>query len=289
MRDSVSSLLPSADVRRTLAAGAIAGACEAVITMPFEVTKNRIQLSHGPPGIAANMRDTIARAGPAGLYYGLQPQLVQVAAKGAIRFTAVERFKSVLPPGSSFTAGTLAGLVEAVIWVVPTERLKVLRQSELGGGVGAGGSGSVLRAGANVISQQGIRGLWVGSGSTAARQALANGSRFLMFDHFKAAMPDGMPSPAAVAGGLTGVASVVITNPIDVIKTHVQAAPISAATVAGAPAAAADGALGPAVALVRAEGVRALMRGMGARALKIGLGQAVIFGVYDAIRQRLHS
>ena len=33
---------------------------------------------------------------------------------------------------------------------------------------------------------------------------------------------------AAVAGGATGVASVVLTNPVDVIKTRVQATPLGA-------------------------------------------------------------
>ena len=118
---------------KTLLAGAFAGCCEAYITMPFEVTKNRIQLGHGPNSIAGNMADTVRRAGPRGLYYGIQAQVLQVSAKGAIRFTAVDRFKAVLPPGSSFTAGLLAGLTEALVWVAPTERLKVLRQAEVSG------------------------------------------------------------------------------------------------------------------------------------------------------------
>ena len=123
----MAALLPPLEARKTLLAGAVAGGCEAFVTMPMEVTKNRVQLGHGPATIYANMADTIRRAGAGGLYYGIEAQLVQVAAKGAIRFTAVERFKKWLPPGSSFTAGTLAGLVEAVVWVAPTERLKVLR------------------------------------------------------------------------------------------------------------------------------------------------------------------
>ena len=257
-RRPMAAFLPSADARKALIAGAVAGGCEAAVTMPFEVTKNRVQLGHGPPGIYANMCDTVRRAGAGGLYYGIQAQLVQVAAKGAIRFTAVERFKQVLPPGSSFTAGTLAGLVEAVVWVAPTERLKVLRQAELSGAAGAaGGGGSVIRAAAAVLSKQGLAGLWAGSGPTAARQALANGSRFLMYDHFKAWMPACMPAPAAIAGGLTGVASVVLTNPVDVLKTHVQAAPIEAKSGGGA--------VGVALGLVRTQGPSVLMRGMGAR------------------------
>lgn len=268
------------DTQRTLLAGAVAGGCEAVATMPFEVTKTRLQLGHGPRGLQANMMDTVARAGPTGLYFGLQAQLVQVAAKGAIRFTAYERFKRLLgPSGSSFVAGTLAGLTEALMWVVPTERLKVLRTTELGGAAGTRGSG-LLDAAAAVVRQQGVRGLWLGSGPTAARQALANGSRFLMFDRVKASLPAWVPAPAAIAGGLTGVASVLITNPVDVVKTQVQSVPVSGAGAGVSTVALVRG-------LIREEGVGVLCRGMGARVLKIGLGQAVIFGVYDAVRRRL--
>lgn len=94
-------------------------------------------------------------------------------------------------------------------------------------------------------------------------------------------MPSWAPAPAAVAGGLTGVVSVVLTNPVDVLKTHVQATPIEANGGSGA--------VGAAAALLREKGVVFLARGMGARMLKIGIGQAVIFGVYDAARTRLLS
>ena len=39
--------------------------------------------------------------------------------------------------------------------------------------------------------------------------------------------------------------------------------------------------------LVEKEGPAVLARGLGPRVVKIGLGQAIIFGVYDAVRSRL--
>ena len=101
-----------------------------------------------------------------------------------------------------------------------------------------------------------------------------------MYDHLKAQMPSWVPAPAAVAGGLTGIVSVVLTNPVDVLKTHAQASPIEAKGSA-------RGAVGAAATLLRENGVLFLARGMGARMLKIGIGQAVIFGVYDAARRSL--
>ena len=285
--DTVLASMLSSKTQIALVAGGVAGTAEAISTMPFEVTKNRLQMGHGPKGILTSMADTVRIAGPQGLYYGLQPQLVQVAGKTAIRFAAFERFKSVLPAGWTFSAGTLAGLTEAIVWVAPTERLKMLRQAELSAGAGsAGTSSNVLRAAQLVIERDGVRGLWMGTGPTAARQALANGARFLMFEHFKSGLQPFLPAAAlaAVAGGATGVASVVLTNPVDVIKTRVQATPLGASGEAPGVAAIVRHMLASEQGLVSAMSV-----GMGARSLKIGLGQAVIFGTYDVVVRRLRG
>ena len=70
--------------QRAFIAGGVAGVTEALVTMPMEVTKNRLQMGHGPPGILASMRDTVRVAGPQGLWFGIQPQLVQVGGKAAV-------------------------------------------------------------------------------------------------------------------------------------------------------------------------------------------------------------
>ena len=287
-RRGVCTHIAMGETRRALLAGGIAGAVEAVATMPFEVTKNRIQLGDGPRGVLSSMVHTYRSAGVGGFYYGLQATLVQVCGKSAIRFSAYERFAALGAP--PFAAGTLAGLTEAVAWVAPTERLKVLRTSELGGAAGAGGA-SLPRAVARVLRAQGVAGLWVGAAPTAARQAVANGARFCLFERGQAALPEGTPARAALAGGLTGCASVLLTNPIDVLKTLVQATPVGGGG-GGAPGAGVGGELARAAhaarrALREESALALLTRGVGARLLKIGLGQALIFGTYDAVRRRL--
>ena len=78
----------------TALAGGAAGCVEGVVTMPFEVAKNRMQL-HGHQGgvgggMLAALRTTIATNGVRGLYYGLPATLVQASGKLGIRFTAFE-------------------------------------------------------------------------------------------------------------------------------------------------------------------------------------------------------
>ncbi len=299
----------SGSTHKALLAGGLAGAFEACVTMPFEVTKNRIQLRQGPPTVLASMADTVRCAGPTGLFYGLQSQLLQVSGKAAIRFAAYDRFRFL--GFSAFTAGTLAGVTEAVVWVAPTERLKVLRQSELGGAAGTGSGASLFRAFRAVVHTQGIGGLWIGAVPTAARNAVANGVRFFLFERIRSLLPDtigGTPAAAAaMAGGMTGVFSVVLTNPLDIIKTKLQAAPLppSPAAASSAPPPPSGGLVGRVTRLgrvgaaemsasaavlrsmVRDEGAMALTRGMSARLVKISVGQALIFGAYDAIRRRV--
>lgn len=258
-------------------AGGVAGVAEALVTMPFEVTKTRLQLGQGPPTILGSMADTVRTAGPSGLWYGLQPQVLQVAGKAAIRFSAFDYAST--QGASPLVAGGFAGLTEALVWVAPTERLKLLRQSELGGAAGTGGGASVARSARAVLLAGGPAALWLGALPTAIRQTLANAVRFFVYDRARRHVPDGVPAPAAVAGACTGCVSVLLTNPVDVVKTRVQAAPLQSGGAASSVEVVRN--------LLRDEGLQALGKGLGARLLKIGLGQAIIFGTYDAVRKRM--
>jgi hypothetical protein len=84
---------------RPFVAGGLAGAAEVVTTMPFEVTKNRMQLAGASrsQSILSSMAHTVAVAGPAGLYYGLQAQMVQVCGKSAIRFAVYDLIQKAVP------------------------------------------------------------------------------------------------------------------------------------------------------------------------------------------------
>jgi hypothetical protein len=189
----------------------------------------------------------------------------------------------VLPPGSTFAAGTLAGLTEAVVWVAPTERLKMIRQAELGasgGGASRGSGGSIIGITRHVVQREGIASLWLGTGPTAARQGIAMGLRFVLYERFKR-LCSHLPGPtAAIAGGLSGAASTIITNPVDVIKTRMQSAPSGGRASRLA-------VLHLAQELLREEGLRGFARGLSARMLKIVLGQAVIFSTYEAVSSRM--
>lgn len=112
----------------------------------------------------------------------------------------------------------LQGMGEALLWTAPTERLKVLRQSTAGEGVG-GAVPSVT----TILREQGIGGLYVGAGATALRQASSTAVRFATLDYIKTLVCcscgyDKATAPSWVtfiAGGMGGATSAVMNNPID--------------------------------------------------------------------------
>jgi len=111
------------DRLRAPLAGAAAGAAEVMITMPFEVTKNRMQLAGAgsSQSVIKSMAETIASAGPTGLYYGVQAQMLQVCGKSGIRFAVYDQLQRVVP-NQPFISGALALALSSSLFVAPRVR-----------------------------------------------------------------------------------------------------------------------------------------------------------------------
>lgn len=88
---------------------------------------------------------------------------------------------------SSKSKSKQAGFVEAAVWTTPTERIKVLRQTEVGGG---DKYGNLFVAARTIVRTQGISGLFVGLVPTSIRQASSVGVRFALYPFVKAAFPE---------------------------------------------------------------------------------------------------
>lgn len=181
--------LAAAQLSNSFLAGAIAGAIDTCITMPLDTIKTQMQLSKGMGASMVGCAKTIVQTdGPAGLYKGFAPFVVQASGKAAVRFFCYDSLcKTVDTFGIdrsknaalwSLTCGTGAGMVEALGWTCPSERLKVLQQS-------TAGTGGKVPSYMEVLKVQGIRGLYVGAIPTAGRQATSVAVRFTMVDQVK--------------------------------------------------------------------------------------------------------
>ena len=128
---------------------------------------------------------------------------------------------------SSLICGTGAGIAEALFWTTPSERLKVLQQNAAGGGAKAMG----LR---QILATHGVAGLYVGAIPTALRQGSSVATRFTVVAPITAAFSGvgsddaNRPFVVFMAGGIGGALSVVLNNPIDVLKSKVCEIPYRA-------------------------------------------------------------
>ncbi|GAB5369482.1 hypothetical protein AAMO2058_001408200 [Amorphochlora amoebiformis] len=291
---------PATAVARRWLSGALAGAVEAVVTMPFELTKTTQQLgttrvtSKSTPyastsssrlGVWGTMRYVVRHHGLAGLYYGLNITLVQTAGKVGIRFTAFEMYRDFLSsigiPASTFSAGCLAGGTEAAIWITPCERLKVLRQAQIGvrDPIHTDWVSSIR----TILRQQGLRGLYRGLWATVLRNGLSIGVRMALYSHIREILRNVHGKQRAsfdplIAGASVGAITTILNNPLDVIKSRIQAD----AQGGRSKTLRYTSTWGCVKMMVRGEGVSSLLiRGLPARLMKISLGQAVIFSTYE--------
>lgn len=270
-------------------AGGMAGATEIVITMPLDTVKTYMQINKCS-SIRDGAQQILAQKGIRGLYFGLPAMMLQVSCKAGIRFLAFENLKLVLensnimpnPTVLNLTAGLGAGFVEAMVWTAPTERIKILRQNDIRSKTPKYATffGGIK----TVLSEQGIGGFYKGVVPTTIRQASSVAVRFMLYKDLMARMTGGEKASVwqqLFAGSCTGVASTLLNNPIDVVKSRLQSQD------GGVPKY--RGTVHCLVETAKNEGVLALYRGTLPRMMKVSAGQAITFAAYEQFSGLLRS
>lgn len=215
---------------------------------PLEYAKTQVQLGVFPH-TRAIFRDAWLR-GAATLYRGLQSNLTFAFPRTALRFSIYEalakKFRAdsgspELTGAQIFIAGGVGGLAEGAIIVVPmtTLQVRLIADGNQPGGPHFRGLVHLTR---EVLLTEGVRGLFRGFGPTVAKISSNIAARFLLYDRLVTGLearllpPPPRPGEAAVdsspwlrdvvsltAGGLAGAITVVANQPIDVVKSHLQA------------------------------------------------------------------
>lgn len=289
-------------------AGGMAGVCEITVTMPLDTIKTQMQLQAGKSAQAPSMMSTTKMiiSGPrgvGGLYAGMSAMVAQVSFKAGIRFTAQTQLKLSLdgtvgcrgsntlsPVMVNFLSGIGAGIVEAAVWVTPTERLKVLRQAELSSGSSAAAPG--FRQSIVLLhQQQGFGGFFVGLVPTALRQGIAMGIRFALYGESKKAIKivnDSALNSAItpglqllLAGMSTGIVSSLVNQPIDTAKSRIQAAAKGEKAYSGT--------IDCLAKMYQQGGIRAWYAGCGPRVMRLTIGQGIIFSCQEGFSDFLHT
>ncbi|KUL90898.1 hypothetical protein ZTR_00967 [Talaromyces verruculosus] len=229
----------------SLIAGGVAGGVEAMCTYPFEFAKTRMQLRDTPSISAAGtgpsatkitrnplilIRDIVRTEGLSALYTGCTTLVVGTAFKASVRFLTFDSIKNALADekghlskGSGILAGMMAGCVESVVAVTPTERIKTALIDDAKGPKRFRNTTHGIRL---LIREQGLRSIYQGLIPTTMKQSATSAVRMGSYNMLKeSAKHYHIPLNGVTTfgiGSVAGIITVYATQPFDTIKTRVQ-------------------------------------------------------------------
>lgn len=252
------------------------------ITYPFEYAKTSSQLrSQGKQGNAFQaLRGVIATQGLSGIYTGCSALIVGTALKAGVRFLAFDTIKAQLADengklstSGGILAGSVAGAVESVLAVTPTERIKTALIDD---GKSAKRFRSTAHAVGILIREQGIAGLYRGLVSTTIKQSATSAVRMGSYNTLKTQYASyvghaAKTTPETFAiGACAGLITVYATQPFDTIKTRTQSSQ-------------GETLLRAARGVWVDSGVRGYWKGSGPRLGRLLLSGGIVFSVYERI------
>lgn len=265
--------------------GGITGAIEISITYPTEYTKTVMQLypEMNKKGAIAVVRENMAKGGYFRLYKGYSSLLLFSVPKNYVRFGAFSYARTHFFPDTTkkihtFACGLLAGASEALLVVTPQETLKtklihdMLSEQPKYRNV-FHGIYSIARA-------QGFWGVYAGPVATMLKQSTNQGVRFVVFEDAQKAMNKIIPVKVAadlIAGAIAGTASVIVNNPIDVVKTNVQ----------GLDAHKYNGTMDCFSKILKNEGPMGFYKGVGPRLARVTLDVGLTFAIFNSLKRKL--
>ncbi|OJJ43337.1 hypothetical protein ASPZODRAFT_19424 [Penicilliopsis zonata CBS 506.65] len=215
---------------RSIIAGSSAGAVEIAITYPAEFAKTRTQLNRQ---LASSEKLPWPPFGKQ-WYAGCTTLIIGNSLKAGIRFVAFDSFKSLLQDENgkisgprTVIAGFGAGFTESLLAVTPFESIKTqLIDDRKSPNPRMRG---FLHGSKIIFQERGVRGFFQGFVPTTARQAANSAVRFSSYTTLKQ-FAEGYVAPGEklgtvstfAIGGLAGLITVYVTQPIDTVKTRMQ-------------------------------------------------------------------
>jgi len=196
--------------------------------------------------------------------------------------------KTPSPFHKRLLAGIISGLIGAVA-STPFDLLKTRLQSQALGSnalVGHQHGYTGLRSGlSHIISEHGIRGLWVGTGAATVRQAIGSTAQLTSYsmtkDEFLSRNYSDSPKTHLMCSLISSFFTVLFMNPVDVIRTRVynQVYGVDGRGVSY------KGVVDAFLKILRGEGVRGLYKGVSASFLRLAPHLSVTFLVLEQFKR----
>lgn len=296
-----SALLPPQDVEDTVETlmlhpvikaflcGSISGTCSTLLFQPLDLLKTRLQtlqpadLRSKRVGMLAVFWKVVRTESPLGLWKGMSPSIVRCVPGVGIYFGTLYSLKQYFFRGHPPTAlelvilgmgsRSVAGVCMSPITVIKTRYESGTYSYE-----------SVYAALRSIYCSEGHRGLFRGLTATLLRDAPFSGL-YLMFysqtqttvlrgaDQLDAAL---MPLVNFSCGIFAGILASLVTQPADVIKTHMQLSPVKSQWIGQT-----------ATLIFKNHGLRGFFQGGVPRALRRTLMAAMAWTVYEEMMARM--
>jgi len=265
---------------RSIIAGSTAGALEIAITYPAEFAKTRSQLNRR---LEAGKKLPWPPFGSQ-WYAGCTTLIIGNSAKAGIRFVAFDQYKSMLADENgkltgprTVLAGFGAGVTESLLAVTPTESIKTTliddrkrAQPRMRG---------FLHAVPMIAKERGLAGFFQGFVPTTLRQSANSAVRFGSYTSLRQ-LAESWTAPGEklgtistfTIGGLAGLITVAVTQPLDTIKTRMQSP--EAKTVYG-------NTLRCGTMIFKNEGITTFWSGALPRLARLVLSGGIVFTMYE--------
>ncbi|KAK3908862.1 Mitochondrial ornithine transporter 1 [Frankliniella fusca] len=281
-------------------AGSLGGVALVYVGQPLDTIKVKMQTF---PNLYKNMFDcikqTVGKEGfVRGLYAGTVPAIVANVAENSVLFagyglcqkvvanvTAVQKVED-LSAVSNATAGCMAAFFSSFT-LCPTELIKCKLQAARETSMASGGSMEKvgpLRLTKQVLAESGVRGLFVGLGSTIAREmpgyfVFFGGYEWAreMFTKPGEAKENIGPLATMAAGGVGGMSFWLVTFPADVVKSRIQVSNLTGNLYTVG------------LDIFKKEGVGALYNGLRPTLLRTFPATATLFLTYEYSKKIMHE
>ena len=310
----------SAEALRDIAYGSFAGMMGKIVEYPFDTVKVRLQSQpdHLPlryTGPLDCFKQSIGQDGLGGLYRGVSAPLLGAAAETACLFFSYRVAQDVLratilpkqkddadklPLSALITAGAMSGAMTSLI-LTPIELVKCRMQVPMPSAASSSRATTLgpLAVIGDVYRREGLAGFWRGQLGTLLRETGGSAAWFGCYEMlslwFRRRLKQPQSSPTTsekepnlpiyqsmLSGAGAGLCYNFSFYPADTIKSKLQTGDLADL---GAGGGARQTFLGVGKAVYRTHGLRGLYRGCGITLLRSAPSSALIFTIYESLRQ----
>ncbi|KAB1263989.1 Mitochondrial glycine transporter [Camelus dromedarius] len=285
MRGEMEELQP---VIKAFLCGSISGTCSTLLFQPLDLLKTRLQTlqptAHGSRriGMLAVLLNVVRTESLLGLWKGMAPSIVRCVPGVGIYFGTLYSSKQYFLRGHPPTAleSVILGVGSRSVAGVCMSPITVVKTRFESGRYGYESIYAALRS---IYLSEGYRGLFSGLTATLLRDAPFSGIYLMFYNQTKNIVlrEDQLgavfvPVVNFSCGVLAGILASLVTQPADVIKTHMQLSPMKFRWI------------GQAVALIFKEyGLRGFFQGSVPRALRRTLMAAMAWTVYEEMMAKM--